>query len=174
MHGTARSLCGNTHRGLTHCEVWTPPTASMCSRVVKAQRRAKQDERQPRVPGRSTVHRHDSLVLIADARTGGAGLAGGTLELRIITFADSTFALPTTVTLLPVLGEAGGFLQGAVAGAPRVVGVADALPALAASVSCEKAPTTVNTELNTGRTPLRLENVHIPHLHRACCSTGHS
>lgn len=77
-------------------------------------------------------------MLTADARTGGTDLAGGTLELRIVTFADSTFALPTTVTLLPVLGEAGGFLQGALAGAPRVVGVADALPALAASVSCEK------------------------------------
>lgn len=88
--------------------------------------------------GCSTGHQHDSLVLTADARTGGTDLTGGTLELWITTFAHSTFTFPTTVTLLPVLGKAGGFIQGAVAGAPRVVGIADALPALAASVSCEK------------------------------------
>lgn len=105
----------------------------MCSRVVPAQCR-ENPESQTNTPG----VQHDSLVLTADARTGGAGLAGGTLELRITTFADSTVAFPTTVALLPILGHAGGFIQGAFAGAARVVGITDALPALAAAVSCEK------------------------------------
>lgn len=77
----------------------------------------------------------DSLVLGADTRTGGTDLAGWSLEFGVGAFAGSTFALPPTVTDLPVLSEAGGGLQGAVAGAACVVGVTDALPALTAPVS---------------------------------------
>lgn len=78
----------------------------------------------------------DSLVLSADAGAGGTDLAGWTLEFGVGAFAGSAFASTAAVTDLAVLGEAGGSLQGAVAGAACVVGVADAFPAFTASVSC--------------------------------------
>lgn len=79
-----------------------------------------------------------SLVLGADSGAGGADLAGRALELGVGAFADSTLAFAAAVADLAVLGQAGGRLQRAVAGAARVVGVADALAALAASVSWHK------------------------------------
>lgn len=77
----------------------------------------------------------DSLVLSADAGAGGADLAGRTLEFGVGAFADSTFTCTAAVTDLPVLGEAGGGLQGAVAGTTCVVGITDALPAITAAMS---------------------------------------
>lgn len=77
----------------------------------------------------------DLLLLGADTRTGRTDLARRTLEFGFGAFADSTLANAAAVTELPVLGETGGVVQGTVAGAARVVGLADALPALTASVS---------------------------------------
>lgn len=77
----------------------------------------------------------DLLVLSADTGTGWTSLACWTLEFGVGAFADSTVTCAATITDLPVLGEAGGGVQGAVAGAACVVGITDALPAFAASVS---------------------------------------
>lgn len=74
-------------------------------------------------------------MLSADARAGGADLTGWTLEFGVGTFADSTFTSTAAITDLPVLGEAGGSLQGAVTCTACVVGVTDALPAFTAPVS---------------------------------------
>lgn len=76
-----------------------------------------------------------SLVLSADAGAGRADLACRTLEFGVFAFADSTLAFTAAITELPVLGKAGGFIQGTFAGIACVVGVTDALPAFAASVS---------------------------------------
>ena len=76
-----------------------------------------------------------SLVLGADSRAGGADLAGGALELGVCTLADATLAGSPPVTDLLVGCQAGGGVQGAVAGAARVVSVADTHPALAAAVT---------------------------------------
>lgn len=77
----------------------------------------------------------NSLLLGADAGAGGTDLTGWTLEFGVGAFADSTFTSTATITDLPVLGEAGGGLQGAVAGTACVVGVTDALPAFTAPMS---------------------------------------
>ena len=76
-----------------------------------------------------------SLVLSADARAGGTDLAGWTLEFGVGAFAEAALTGTAAVTDLPVLGEAGGRLQGAVAGAACVIGITDALPALTAPMS---------------------------------------
>lgn len=71
----------------------------------------------------------------ADTWAGGTDLTGWTLEFGVGAFADSTFTSTTAVTDLPVLGEAGGSLQGAIAGTACVVGITDALPAFTAPMS---------------------------------------
>lgn len=76
-----------------------------------------------------------SLVLSADTGASGTDLTGWTLEFGIGAFAASAFTSTAAVTDLPVLGEAGGGFQGAVAGAACVVGITDALPAFTASMS---------------------------------------
>ena len=78
----------------------------------------------------------DLLVFRADAGAGRTDLAGWTLEFGIGTFADAAVASTTAVADLSVLGEAGGRVQGAVAGTACVVSVADAHPAFTASMSC--------------------------------------
>lgn len=74
-------------------------------------------------------------MLLTDSGAGGADLAGRTLEFDVGAFAGATFAVTSAVTELPVLGHARGFIHGAVAGTAGVVGVTNALPAFAASVS---------------------------------------
>lgn len=74
-------------------------------------------------------------MLNANAGAGGTDLAGWTLELGVGTLAASTFTCAAAVAYLPVLGQTGGSVQGAVAGAAGVVGITDALPAFAASMS---------------------------------------
>lgn len=74
-------------------------------------------------------------MLNADTGAGGTDLAGWTLEFGVGAFAASTITYTAAVTELPVLGKAGGSLQGAVAGAACVVGITDALPAFTASMS---------------------------------------
>lgn len=76
------------------------------------------------------------LVLCADAGAGGTDLTGWALEFGVVALADAAFTFTTAVTFLSILSETGGNLHGAVAGAARVVGVTDALPAFTASVSC--------------------------------------
>ena len=79
-----------------------------------------------------------SLVLGADSRAGGAGLAGGALELGVCTFAGATLAGPPAVTDLLVGGQAGGVVQGAIAGAACPVGIADTHPALTAPMAWQQ------------------------------------
>jgi len=74
-------------------------------------------------------------VLGADAGAGGTELAGGALEFGVGTFAGPTLAGTAAVTDLPVLSEAAGAVQRAVAGAARVVGIADAFSAFAPPVT---------------------------------------
>lgn len=73
-------------------------------------------------------------MLRADTWAGRTQLAGRPLKLGVGALAGAALAVPTAVTDLPVLGDAGGVIHGAVAGAARVVLVADAHPALAAPV----------------------------------------
>lgn len=77
----------------------------------------------------------DSLVFNANAWAGGTDLTGWTLEFGVGAFADSTFTSTTAVTDLPVLCEAGGCIQGAIAGTACVVGITYALPAFTAPMS---------------------------------------
>lgn len=74
-------------------------------------------------------------MLGTDAGTGGTQLTGGPLEFGAGAPAASTFALAAAVTDLPVLGEAGGGVQRAVAGAAGVVCITDAFPAFTAAVT---------------------------------------
>lgn len=74
-------------------------------------------------------------MLGADTWAGGTQLAGRPLKLGVGAFAGAALAGSPAIADLPVLGDAGGVVQGAVAGAARVVLVADAHPALAAPVS---------------------------------------
>lgn len=76
-----------------------------------------------------------SLVLSAHAGAGGTDLTGRTLEFGVGAFAGPAFTSASPVTDLPVLGETGGGVQGAVAGTARVVGVTDALPAFTAPMT---------------------------------------
>ena len=93
-------------------------------------------------------------MLGADSRAGGACLAGGALELGVGTLADAALAGSPSVTDLLVGCQAGGGVQGAVAGAARVVGVADAHPALTAAVPWEETVEGYVSE--TGRTPWKV------------------
>lgn len=74
-------------------------------------------------------------MFCADTWAGRTHLAGRTLKLRVGALADPALAVPTTVTDLPVLGDAGGVIHGAVAGAAHVVVVTDAHPTLAAPMA---------------------------------------
>lgn len=76
-----------------------------------------------------------SLVLSADTGAGRTDLTCRTLEFGVVAFADSTLAFAAAITELPILGKAGGFIQGTFTGIACVVGVTDALPAFAASMS---------------------------------------
>lgn len=76
-----------------------------------------------------------SLVLSADTGAGRTDLTCRTLEFGVFAFADSTLAFAAAITELPILGKAGGFIQGTFTGIACVVGVTDALPAFAASMS---------------------------------------
>ena len=76
-----------------------------------------------------------SLVLSADSGAGGADLTGGTLELGVGALADATLAGAPAITYLLVGCQAGGGVQGTVAGAACVVGIADTHPALTTPMS---------------------------------------
>lgn len=115
----------------------------------------------------------DSLVLRADAGAGGADLAGRTLEFGVGAFAGAALTGTASVADLSVLGEAGGGLQGAVAGAAGVVGIADALPAVAAPVSCGSRGTTVLSKQRKAQSFKRIRS-YDAHLRRACCWSGRS
>lgn len=108
-----------------------------------------------------------SLVLGAHSGAGGTRLTGLPLELGVVANTGATLTGSSSVTDLTVFGQTRGLVQGAVAGAARVVGVADALPALTAAVSCSKTKAGFTDE------PVVLD---IPecYLHRACCWSGHS
>ena len=71
----------------------------------------------------------------AYARAGGADLAGGALELGVGALALAALTGAAAVADLPVLGQAGGGVQGAVTRAARVVGLAHAHPALTLTVA---------------------------------------
>lgn len=107
-------------------------------------------------------------MLLADSGAGGADLAGRTLELDVRALAAAALAVASAVAQLPVLGHARGFVHGAVAGAAGVVGLADAPPALAASVSWRDIP-----KLSA---PLGWDSgaAAAAHLHTACCWSGRS
>lgn len=74
-------------------------------------------------------------MLRADPWAGGADLASGSLELGVGTFAYATLAGSPAVADLSVLGQAGGCIQRAVAGAARVVVVAHAHATLATAMA---------------------------------------
>lgn len=76
-----------------------------------------------------------SLVFSTDSGAGGADLTGGTLELGVSALADATLAGAPAITYLLVGCQAGGGVQGTVAGAARVVGITDTHPALTTSMS---------------------------------------
>ena len=76
-----------------------------------------------------------SLVLGADIGAGGADLTGGALELGVGAFAGAAFAGAPPIADLLVGGQAGGGVQGAVAGTACVVVVAYANPALTAAMT---------------------------------------
>lgn len=75
------------------------------------------------------------FVLGAHSGAGGTRLTGLPLELGVVANTGATLTGSSSVTDLTVFGQTRGLVQGAVAGAARVVGVADALPALTAAVS---------------------------------------